>query len=200
MVKTDCFSSIQHHIFELFEHFCAATSFFSLSFQTCEWAAGTLSCSPLYAFSTVLLRSYASSPVRSNTSPSVFLAPSAEPTDVPASVSSSCFSTAALGPDSSSWIEAMRNGAAEDCLCPTASSVRTNQFQVEAVGFPLHVPSLDLLKLKSHYREKSGPRLVFLANRIRICWLNVTTVMVWTILLPVGNKLTCVLFIDHLII
>ena len=156
--------------------FRAARSFFSFSFQTCEWAVGPLSCSPLYAFSTVLLWSYVSSPIRSNTSPSVFLAPSAEPTDVPASVSSSCFSTAALGPDSSSWIEAMRNGAAEDCLCPTASSVRTNLFQVEAVGFPLHVPSPDLWKLKSHYREKSGPGLVYLANRIWIRWLKVTTV------------------------
>lgn len=71
-----------------------------------------------------------------------FWAPFEETTDVPASVSSSCFSTAALGPDLSCWTEATRNGAAEDCLCPSASL----KGQVEAVGFPLGVPTPDLLQ------------------------------------------------------
>lgn len=101
---------------------CVASTFFSNFSKGMHGLA-----LPLFnmLFFCVFLWSCVSSLISSNKSLSVFLAQSGEPTDVPASVSFSCFSTAALGPESSSWIEAMRNGAAEDCLCLSASSMRT---------------------------------------------------------------------------
>ncbi|CAL8257235.1 unnamed protein product [Arctogadus glacialis] len=62
--------------------------------------------------------------------------------------SSSSSTTAVLGPGVFSGMEAIRTGGVMECFCPNASSTRTNQGQVAAVGFP-PTPSPDPGNLQS---------------------------------------------------